>query len=125
MPRIIQLLLISTCTIQKYKQTKKMQVDLDLTCTTLLIQQPFLKLGKIYMNTFLFVYTLWVCFCRCQSLQIHFDLYQCHHASCTDIGEQRAQRRLWQHSLNHDIQRITLELIVNIFRFCVCLCTEI
>uniref|UniRef100_A0A3Q0SBF3 DENN domain containing 3 n=1 Tax=Amphilophus citrinellus TaxID=61819 RepID=A0A3Q0SBF3_AMPCI len=53
---------------------------------------------------------------RCQSLQIHFDLDQCHHASCTDINEQRAQRRTWQHDLNHDIQRITLELIVNIFR---------
>ncbi|XP_031154979.1 DENN domain-containing protein 3-like isoform X2 [Sander lucioperca] len=53
---------------------------------------------------------------RCQSLQIHFDLHQCHHASCADISEQRAQRRAWQHNLNHDIQRITLELIVNIFR---------
>ncbi|XP_040900931.1 DENN domain-containing protein 3-like isoform X2 [Toxotes jaculatrix] len=53
---------------------------------------------------------------RCQSLQIHFDLDQCHRASCTDINEQRAQRRAWQHNLNYDIQRITLELIVNIFR---------
>ncbi|GAA6227072.1 DENN domain-containing protein 3-like isoform X2 [Lates japonicus] len=53
---------------------------------------------------------------RCQSLQMHFDLDQCHHASCTDINEQRAQRRAWQHNLNHDVQRITLELIVNIFR---------
>ncbi|KAM4601561.1 DENN domain-containing protein 3-like [Polymixia lowei] len=53
---------------------------------------------------------------RCRSLQVHFDLYQCHHASRSDINEQRAQRRAWQHSLNHDIQRTTLELIVNIFR---------
>ncbi|XP_068592184.1 DENN domain-containing protein 3-like isoform X2 [Cebidichthys violaceus] len=53
---------------------------------------------------------------RCQTLQIHFDLYHCHHGSCTDISEQRAQRRAWQHNLNLDIQRITLELIVNIFR---------
>ncbi|XP_028281858.1 DENN domain-containing protein 3-like [Parambassis ranga] len=53
---------------------------------------------------------------RCQTLQIHFDLDQCHHASCTDINEQRALRREWQHDLNHDIQRIALELIVNIFR---------
>ncbi|XP_070822891.1 DENN domain-containing protein 3-like [Chaetodon trifascialis] len=53
---------------------------------------------------------------RCLSLNIHFDLHQCHRASCADISEQRAQRRAWQHSLNHDIQRITLELIVNIFR---------
>ncbi|XP_035474084.2 DENN domain-containing protein 3-like isoform X1 [Scophthalmus maximus] len=53
---------------------------------------------------------------RCQSLQTHFDLDQCHHASCTDINRQRAQRRAWQRKLNHDIQRITLELMVNIFR---------
>ncbi|XP_038567498.1 DENN domain-containing protein 3-like isoform X2 [Micropterus salmoides] len=53
---------------------------------------------------------------RCLSLQIHFDLHQCHRASCTDISEQRAQRRAWQRNLNHDIQRITLEVIVNTFR---------
>ncbi|XP_071324269.1 DENN domain-containing protein 3-like isoform X1 [Trachinotus anak] len=53
---------------------------------------------------------------RSQSLQIHFDLDQCHHTSCTDINEQRAQRRAWQQNVNHDIQRITLELMVNIFR---------
>uniref|UniRef100_A0A3Q4H9C8 DENN domain containing 3 n=1 Tax=Neolamprologus brichardi TaxID=32507 RepID=A0A3Q4H9C8_NEOBR len=53
---------------------------------------------------------------RCKLLRIHFDLDQCHHASCTDISEQRAQRRTWQRSLNNDIQRIALELIVNIFR---------
>ncbi|XP_031609877.1 DENN domain-containing protein 3-like [Oreochromis aureus] len=53
---------------------------------------------------------------RCKLLRIHFDLDQCHHASCTDISEQRAQRRTWQRSLNSDIQRIALELIVNIFR---------
>ncbi|KAM6995076.1 DENN domain-containing protein 3-like isoform 2-T3 [Tautogolabrus adspersus] len=53
---------------------------------------------------------------RCQSLQIHFDLHQCNSTSCTDISEQRAMRRAWQHNLNHDIQRFTLELIVNIFR---------
>ncbi|KAM3614824.1 uncharacterized protein V6R79_019413 [Siganus canaliculatus] len=53
---------------------------------------------------------------RCATLKPHFDLHQCQRASCTDISEQRTQRRAWQHSLNHDIQRITLELIVNIFR---------
>ncbi|XP_067457716.1 DENN domain-containing protein 3-like [Thunnus thynnus] len=53
---------------------------------------------------------------RCQSLHIHFELDQCHLASCTDINEQRAQKRAWQQNRNHDIQRITLELIVNIFR---------
>lgn len=64
------------------------------------------------------VFSLSYVFCRCQSLQVHFDLGQCHHASCSDINELRAQRRAWQHNLNHDIQQITLELIVNIFRFC-------
>uniref|UniRef100_A0A673B4I4 DENN domain-containing protein 3-like n=1 Tax=Sphaeramia orbicularis TaxID=375764 RepID=A0A673B4I4_9TELE len=53
---------------------------------------------------------------RCASLQLHFDLDQCHLASCTDINEHRTQRRVWQCNLNHDIQKITLELIVNIFR---------
>nr|XP_020468528.1 DENN domain-containing protein 3-like [Monopterus albus] len=53
---------------------------------------------------------------RCQSLQIHFDLDHWHHASCTDINEQRTQRRMWQHNLNHSIQRIALELVFNIFR---------
>ncbi|XP_062421257.1 DENN domain-containing protein 3-like isoform X2 [Pungitius pungitius] len=53
---------------------------------------------------------------RCRTLQIHFDLYQCPNASCTDVSEQRAKRRAWQHNLNLDIQRITLELMVNIFR---------
>ncbi|XP_056142599.1 DENN domain-containing protein 3-like [Lampris incognitus] len=53
---------------------------------------------------------------RCLSLQVHFDLRQCHSATCSDINEQRAQRRMWQCNLNHDIQRIALELMVNIFR---------
>ncbi|XP_055020182.1 DENN domain-containing protein 3-like isoform X2 [Boleophthalmus pectinirostris] len=53
---------------------------------------------------------------RCQSLQTQFDLSQCHSPSWTDINEHRAQRRTWQQNLNHDIQKITLELIVNIFR---------
>ncbi|XP_067366197.1 DENN domain-containing protein 3-like isoform X2 [Channa argus] len=53
---------------------------------------------------------------RCQSVQMHFDLDQCCHASCSDINEQRTQRRVWQRNLNHEIQRITLELIVNVFR---------
>uniref|UniRef100_A0A7N8XCV0 DENN domain-containing protein 3-like n=1 Tax=Mastacembelus armatus TaxID=205130 RepID=A0A7N8XCV0_9TELE len=47
---------------------------------------------------------------------IHFDLSWCCHASCTDINEQRRQRREWQYNLNHDIQRTALELIVNVFR---------
>ncbi|MEQ2274357.1 hypothetical protein XENORESO_019199, partial [Xenotaenia resolanae] len=53
---------------------------------------------------------------RIQSLQIHFDLDQYHSASCMDINEQRVQRRTWQHKLNHKIQNIAVELLVNIFR---------
>ncbi|XP_061676537.1 DENN domain-containing protein 3-like isoform X2 [Syngnathoides biaculeatus] len=53
---------------------------------------------------------------RCQSLKIHFDLEQCKRVSCTDIEVQRARRRAWQRNLNRDIQSITTELIVNIFR---------
>ncbi|XP_012723130.2 DENN domain-containing protein 3 isoform X1 [Fundulus heteroclitus] len=53
---------------------------------------------------------------RSQSLQVNFDLAHYHSASCMDINEQRAQRRAWQHKLNHEIQRIALELLVNIFR---------
>ncbi|KAK7886368.1 hypothetical protein WMY93_025989 [Mugilogobius chulae] len=53
---------------------------------------------------------------RCQSLQPQFDLSLCHSASSTDINDHRAHRRAWQQNLNQDIQRITLELIVNIFR---------
>uniref|UniRef100_H3DM09 DENN domain containing 3 n=1 Tax=Tetraodon nigroviridis TaxID=99883 RepID=H3DM09_TETNG len=53
---------------------------------------------------------------RCASLKIHFDLHQCRHASCTDINEQRERRRAWQQNLNREIQKISLELMVNIFR---------
>lgn len=63
---------------------------------------------------------LW--FGRCQSLQIQFDLNQCHRPTSTDINEHRAQRRTWQYNINLNIQRITLELIVNIFRCSVFLC---
>lgn len=55
--------------------------------------------------------------CRCASLEIHFDLHQCQRASCTDINEQRARRRAWQQNLNRKIQKMALELMVNIFRF--------
>ncbi|KAJ3598250.1 hypothetical protein NHX12_001761 [Muraenolepis orangiensis] len=41
---------------------------------------------------------------------------ECFTQSCSDLNEQRAQKRAWQSSLNTDIQRIALELLVNIFR---------
>ncbi|XP_061771718.1 LOW QUALITY PROTEIN: DENN domain-containing protein 3-like [Nerophis ophidion] len=53
---------------------------------------------------------------RYQSLQVHFDLDQCLRVSCSDINDQRTQRRVWQRNLNQRIQGITTELIVNIFR---------
>ncbi|XP_041933016.1 DENN domain-containing protein 3 isoform X2 [Alosa sapidissima] len=53
---------------------------------------------------------------RVEGLQIHYDLEVCRLGAGTDVNDLRAQRRQWQHTLNTEIQRITLELIVNIFR---------
>ncbi|KAL4629851.1 DENN domain-containing protein 3 isoform X2 [Arapaima gigas] len=53
---------------------------------------------------------------RMDALQLHYDLHVCHLGTSTDINELRSQRRQWQQSLNVKIQKITLELMVNIFR---------
>uniref|UniRef100_A0A8C9RNE3 DENN domain-containing protein 3 n=1 Tax=Scleropages formosus TaxID=113540 RepID=A0A8C9RNE3_SCLFO len=53
---------------------------------------------------------------RMDALQVHYDLHVCHLGISADINELRAQRRQWQQSLNMEIQKITLELMVNIFR---------
>ncbi|XP_067304595.1 DENN domain-containing protein 3 isoform X2 [Pseudorasbora parva] len=53
---------------------------------------------------------------RRKGLQLHYDLEVVHQGICGDLNEVRMQRRLWQHRLNLEIQNITLELIVNIFR---------
>ncbi|XP_036411282.1 DENN domain-containing protein 3 isoform X1 [Megalops cyprinoides] len=53
---------------------------------------------------------------RMESIQFHYDLDVCHLGTSTDINEQRMQRRQWQQRLNSEIQTVTLELIVNIFR---------
>ncbi|KAJ8386819.1 hypothetical protein AAFF_G00166140 [Aldrovandia affinis] len=53
---------------------------------------------------------------RVEGLQVHYDLDVCRLGTSTDINELRAQRRQWQQRLNGEIQTITLELIVNIFR---------
>lgn len=58
---------------------------------------------------------LWAC--RVEGLQLHYDLEVCRLGTGTDVNDLRAQRRQWQHRLNANIQRVTLELIVNIFRF--------
>ncbi|KAL2080253.1 hypothetical protein ACEWY4_024046 [Coilia grayii] len=53
---------------------------------------------------------------RVEGLQMHYDLEVCRLGAGTDVNDLRAQRRKWQHKLNTQVQRITLELIVNIFR---------
>ncbi|XP_041045801.1 DENN domain-containing protein 3 [Carcharodon carcharias] len=53
---------------------------------------------------------------RVESLQLHYDLELSHLGSCTDISDLRIRRRDWQRNLNSQIQEISLELMVNIFR---------
>ncbi|XP_042563280.1 DENN domain-containing protein 3-like, partial [Clupea harengus] len=51
-----------------------------------------------------------------RGLQLHYDLEISQQGGSTAVNELRAQRRLWQQRLNWEIQNISLELIVNIFR---------
>ncbi|XP_068603240.1 DENN domain-containing protein 3-like [Brachionichthys hirsutus] len=53
---------------------------------------------------------------RAECLQLHYDLELCRLGACTDANALRSQRRDWQARLNAQIQNITLELVVNIFR---------
>ncbi|XP_076137269.1 DENN domain-containing protein 3 isoform X2 [Alosa pseudoharengus] len=53
---------------------------------------------------------------RRRGLQLHFDLEVSQQGTNTTLNELRAHRRTWQQRLNWEIQNITLELIVNIFR---------
>ncbi|KAM6974768.1 DENN domain-containing protein 3 isoform 1-T2 [Tautogolabrus adspersus] len=53
---------------------------------------------------------------RAECLQLHYDLELCHLGAGTDANALRSQRRDWQARLNTQIQNITLELVVNIFR---------
>uniref|UniRef100_A0A8D2ZXD7 DENN domain containing 3 n=1 Tax=Scophthalmus maximus TaxID=52904 RepID=A0A8D2ZXD7_SCOMX len=53
---------------------------------------------------------------RAECLQLHYDLELCHLGVGTDANALRCQRRDWQRRLNTQIQNITLELVVNIFR---------
>ncbi|KAM9164933.1 DENN domain-containing protein 3 isoform 2-T2 [Pangshura tecta] len=53
---------------------------------------------------------------RVESLQLHYDLELCHLSSNTDFIELQTRRRTWQRKLNTEVQQITLQLIVNIFR---------
>uniref|UniRef100_A0A8D0T1P1 DENN domain containing 3 n=1 Tax=Sus scrofa TaxID=9823 RepID=A0A8D0T1P1_PIG len=51
-----------------------------------------------------------------QSLQLHHELHLAHLCASTDLNEGRASRRAWQHRLNCQIQQISLQLLVSIFR---------
>uniref|UniRef100_A0A670ZVY2 DENN domain containing 3 n=1 Tax=Pseudonaja textilis TaxID=8673 RepID=A0A670ZVY2_PSETE len=53
---------------------------------------------------------------RSENLQLHYDLELCHLGTSTYFFEIQGRRRTWQHKLNSEIQQITLQLIVNIFR---------
>ncbi|XP_069456974.1 DENN domain-containing protein 3 isoform X2 [Ovis canadensis] len=53
---------------------------------------------------------------RVQSLQLHHELELAHLCTSTDVNEGRASRRAWQQRLNCQIQQMTLQLLVSIFR---------
>ncbi|XP_036119777.1 DENN domain-containing protein 3 isoform X1 [Molossus molossus] len=53
---------------------------------------------------------------RVQSLQLHQDLDLAHQGASTDLNDGRARRRAWQQRLNAQIQQLTLQLLVSIFR---------
>ncbi|KAB0366774.1 hypothetical protein FD754_010930 [Muntiacus muntjak] len=53
---------------------------------------------------------------RVQSLQLHHELDLAHLCTSTDVNEGRASRRAWQQQLNCQIQQMTLQLLVSIFR---------
>ncbi|XP_045069431.1 DENN domain-containing protein 3-like [Coregonus clupeaformis] len=53
---------------------------------------------------------------RRKGLQLQYDLEVCHQGAGADINEMRMLRRKWQQNLNWEIQKVTLELIVNMFR---------
>uniref|UniRef100_A0A8C7JLM5 DENN domain-containing protein 3 n=1 Tax=Oncorhynchus kisutch TaxID=8019 RepID=A0A8C7JLM5_ONCKI len=56
------------------------------------------------------------CFTKRKGLQLQYDLEVCHQGAGTDVNEMRMLRRQWQQNLNWEIQKVTLELIVNMFR---------
>ncbi|XP_059502178.1 DENN domain-containing protein 3 isoform X1 [Stegostoma tigrinum] len=53
---------------------------------------------------------------RIENLQLYYDLELSHLGSSTDISDLRKRRREWQQNLHVQIQQISLELMVNIFR---------
>lgn len=55
--------------------------------------------------------------CRVQSLQLQHELDLAHLGASTDLNDGRARRRAWQQRLNCQIQQLTLQLLVSIFRY--------
>lgn len=55
--------------------------------------------------------------CRVQSLQLQHELDLAHLGASTDLNDGRARRRTWQQRLNGQIQQLTLQLLVSIFRY--------
>ncbi|XP_015991472.2 DENN domain-containing protein 3 isoform X2 [Rousettus aegyptiacus] len=53
---------------------------------------------------------------RVQSLQLQHELDLAHLGASTDLNDGRARRRAWQQRLNGQIQQLTLQLLVSIFR---------
>ncbi|XP_071252243.1 DENN domain-containing protein 3-like isoform X2 [Salvelinus alpinus] len=53
---------------------------------------------------------------RRKGLQLQYDLELCHQGAGADVNDMRMLRRQWQQNLNWEIQKVTLELIVNMFR---------
>ncbi|XP_035386557.1 DENN domain-containing protein 3 [Electrophorus electricus] len=53
---------------------------------------------------------------RSRSLQLHYDVHTVHQGTCVDINDLRVKRRKWQQSINWEIQKVTLEFLVNVFR---------
>ncbi|XP_066121675.1 DENN domain-containing protein 3 isoform X1 [Saccopteryx bilineata] len=53
---------------------------------------------------------------RVQSLQLHHELDLAHLGASTDLSDWRARQRAWQHRLNGQIQQLSLQLLVGIFR---------
>ncbi|XP_024903359.1 DENN domain-containing protein 3, partial [Pteropus alecto] len=53
---------------------------------------------------------------RVQSLQLHHELDLAHLGASTDLNNGRARRWTWQQRLNSQIQQLTLQLLVSIFR---------
>ncbi|XP_077022790.1 DENN domain-containing protein 3 isoform X2 [Tamandua tetradactyla] len=76
--------------------SKSLEIDIGIPELPLLAAQTFIQ--------------------RVQGLQLHQELELVHLGSSTALQEARECRRTWQQRLNSQIQQITLQLLVSIFR---------